>query len=200
MLTQCNYSSFECTVHVLQVLVCTPHLLQPKFSDSIYHMSSEHTLPKTTISDLSTFQHWHSPVLFERTLHQPLGAEWKEGKPSSFLLPLSSPSLQEEPLVKFSHSLGLAALSLFCEERYHWYFKATSNLISLPILGRGGQTGTALFAQLWDWFCSSRSKSCTLQPLVTQGRKIACEAQSRAKWWWKTCNAPALGWYSSLHS
>lgn len=117
----------------------------------------------------------------------------KESHPAS-CFHFSSPSLQEKPLVKFSHSLGLAALSLFCKERYRWYFKATSNLISLPVLGRGGQTATALFAQLWDWFCSSRSKSCTLQPLVTQGRKIACEAQSRAKWWWKTCNAPALGW------
>lgn len=45
----------------------------------------------------------------------------------------SSPSLREEPLVKFSHSLGLSALSLFCKERYSCYFKATSSLISLPV-------------------------------------------------------------------
>lgn len=88
MLTQCNYSSFECTVHVLQVLVCAPHLLWPKFSGSTYHMSSEQTLPKTTISDLNITQHQCSPVLFKKHYYISLwgqGGRKEEEKAIQFL-------------------------------------------------------------------------------------------------------------------
>lgn len=200
MLTQCNYSSFECTVHVLQVLVCTPHLLRPKFSDSIYHMSSEHTLPKTTISDLSTLQHWHSPVLFERTLHQPLGAGWKEGKPSSFLLPLFFPFPSGGTLGQI-----LPFIRPGCSEPFLW---------RKILLIFQSHFQPHLFASLGERGTDCNCPVCTtlglvllfkkqeLHPTATcyPGEEDCLWGPERGKVMMENMYAPAVGWYSSLHS